>query len=205
LNDFNLPRLEDLAKLAVKQDCHIRTNRLYNGGTILNYVDEYKFQMKKMFNVLLEAKSPMWPNIIMESTVPTYPGPKNPCLCGKRYIVIDVDGTIRSCNPDQDTKIGSIYTHNFKDLKFPQRWSAKNLPECQGCEWITWCQGGCPYTRKLAYGTYERKSPFCSAFKELFPMLMELKKKYENRIITRMVDSKEDLDQIKEMFGKGVR
>lgn len=179
LNEFNLSRLEGLARLAVRNRCHVRTNRLYHGGTIHGYVGEYRKQMGKMLKIFIDADSPIWPNWIMESTMPTHKGQKNPCLCGKRFGVIDVDGTIRSCNPDQDTKIGNIYTtEHWEDLKFPQRWSAKNLPECQGCEWIVWCQGGCPYTRKLAYGTYDYKSPFCSAFKELFPLLMKLKEKW---------------------------
>lgn len=203
LNSFNLDRLEDLTKLAVKHHCHLRTNRLYHGGTIPGYVDEYKKQMTKMFDLLLRSDWVMWPNWIMESTLPTYPGPKNPCLCGKRYGVIATDGSIQGCNPDKDTKVGSIYTtEHWGDLKFPQRWSAKNLPECQGCKYMTWCQGGCPYTRKLAYGTYNKKSPFCSAFKELFPMLMDLKWRYE--YVKCFVDSPEDLAQTKEMFCKGV-
>jgi radical SAM protein with 4Fe4S-binding SPASM domain len=179
LNDVNLPRFPELTKLAIKYKAHLRTNRLYNGGCIPGYVDEYTIQMHKMFDLLLESEWTMYPNWIMESTFPTWEGPKNCYSCGKWWAVIDTDGTIRGCNPDYDTKVGLIYTHlHWKDLKFPQRWSAKNLPECQGCEWITWCQGGCPYTRKLAYGTYDKRTPFCSAFKQLFPKLMLLKDKW---------------------------
>lgn len=179
LNDFNLPRLSELTKLAIKYKAHMRINRLYDGGCIPGYVDEYELQMSKMFDLLLESDWVMWPNWIMESTFPTWESPKNPYSCGRWWIAIDTDGTIRSCNPDYDTKIGSVYTHfHWKELKFPQRWSAKNLPECRGCEWVLWCQGGCPYTRKLAYGTYDKKTPFCSAFKQLFPKLMLLKDKW---------------------------
>lgn len=177
LDELNLSRLTQLTELAIKHNCHMRTNRLYNGGTISGYVDEYEKQMKKMFDLLLKAENPMWPNFIMESTYPTWKGQKNCYSCGKWFLTIDPDGTIRSCNADLDTKVGHILINrNWSSIKFRQRWSAKNLPECQDCEWITWCQGGCPYTRKLAYGTYEHKSPFCSAFKNLFPMLMELTK-----------------------------
>jgi radical SAM protein with 4Fe4S-binding SPASM domain len=178
LNEINLFRLEDLTKLAIKYHSQMRINRLYNGGNIPGYVEEYKNQMSKMFDLLLEAEWAMWPNWIMESTYPTWDGPKNPYSCGKWFAVIDVDGTIRSCNPDYSTVIGHISTSRWDDLKFPQRWSAKNLPECQGCKWVLWCQGGCPYTRKLTWGTYDRKTPFCSAFKELFPKLEMLKNKW---------------------------
>jgi radical SAM protein with 4Fe4S-binding SPASM domain len=186
LNDFNMPRITDLARLAVKHHCQMRINRLYDGGKNLAYVNEYKNQMSEVLDILLSSEKPLWPNWIMESTYPTWEGPKNPYSCGRWLVIITPDGTLRSCNPDYDTKVGSIYTHlHWKELKFPQRWSAKNLPECQGCEWITWCQGGCPYSRKLAYGTYDKRTPFCSAFKQLFPKLMLLKDRwitYERRI-----------------------
>lgn len=179
LDDLNMARLPELTKLAVKYKAHLRINRLYDGGNIPGYVEEFRKQMSKMFDILLAAEWTMWPNWIMESTFPTWKGKCNPYSCGKWWGVIDVDGTVRGCNPDYDTKVGSIYTHKWDDLKFPQRWSAKNIPECQGCEWITICQGGCPYTRKLTYGTYDHKSPFCSAFKHLFPKVMLLKDKWE--------------------------
>jgi len=182
LNDINMARLSELTKLAIKHNSHMRINRLYHGGTIPGYVEEYTKQMSRMFDLLLEAEHPMWPNWIMESTYPQWKGQKNPYTCGRRFAAIDTEGTIRGCNPDMDTKIGTIYTHkHWSDLKFRQRWSAKNLPECQGCKFITICQGGCPFTRKLKWNTYNKATPFCSAFKILFPKLMELTKKWEEK------------------------
>jgi radical SAM protein with 4Fe4S-binding SPASM domain len=178
LNELNMERLPELAKLVVKHGLQIRTNRLYDGGNIPGYVDEYEWQMSKMFDIFLEADIPTYPDWIMESTLPLWEGPKNPCLCGKYFIVIDVDGTIRSCNPDPSTKVGHIDTVSFGDIHFSHRWSAKNLPECRGCQWAPRCQGGCPYTRKLTYGTYNHKSPFCEAFKNLFPKLYQLADKW---------------------------
>jgi radical SAM protein with 4Fe4S-binding SPASM domain len=179
LDEFNMPRLPQLTELAVQYGCHMRVNRLYHGGTIPGYVDEYEKQMGKMFEILLGAERSMWPNFIMESMTVTWPGPKNPNACGRWFLVVDPDGTVRSCNADMETVIGHISTHrSIRDFKFPQRWSAKNLSECQGCEWIMWCQGGCPYTRKLTYGTYGKRTPFCGAFKKLFPMLFELKNRW---------------------------
>jgi len=180
LDELNMSRLPKLTELAVTHHFHMRVNRLYHGGTIPGYVEEYRTQMRKMFNILLASDWVMWPNFIMESTYPTWSSPKNPNACGRWFIAIDPDGTVRTCNADPDTTVGSIDTiMRMSDVKFSHRWSAKNLPECQECEWITWCQGGCPFTRKLTYGTYDKRSPFCSVFKELFPMLMELKEKWE--------------------------
>ena len=168
----NLPRLVDLTKLAIKYHGHIRINRLYHGGTIPGYVDAFQNQMSLVLDTILEAERPMWPNFIMESTYPLWNSPKNCYSCGRWLLVIDPDGTIRSCNADMDTIIGHIDTHKrASDFKFMQRWSAKQLPECQDCQWVGWCQGGCPFTRKLAYGTYLQRTPFCRAFKELFPKL----------------------------------
>jgi uncharacterized protein len=179
LDEMNLPRIVDLTKLIIKHNGHIRINRLYNGGKDPEYVKEYGRQMDKVLDLILTAPKPMWPNWIIESTYPTWQSPKNCYSCGKWLAVIDPDGTLRSCNADLDTKIGSIYTHkHWKELKMHQRWSAKNILECQGCEWITLCQAGCPYTRKLAYGTYDKKTPFCNEFKKLFPKLIKIKDRY---------------------------
>jgi len=179
-DDKNLERLPALAQLAVDHNIHVRINRLYSGGKIPGYVEEFGKQMHRVFDILLAAEKPMWPNFIVESMTVTWPGPKNPNFCGKYFLVVDPDGSIRSCNGDIETKIGHITTHHkMSDFNFSHRWTAKNLPECTGCEWITWCQGGCPYTRKLAYGTYDKKSPFCSVFKDIFPMLMQLAKRWE--------------------------
>ena len=178
-DETNLRRLPDLAKLAVGHRGHIRINRLYHGGTMPGYVEEYRKQMHRVFDILLAAKKPMWPNFIMESSYVTWDSPKNPNACGRWFLAFDPDGSIRSCNADMDTKMGHIRTHHsMKDFIFTHRWSAKNLPECQDCPYITHCQGGCPYTRKLAYGTYDKRTPFCKAFKELFPRLYELKERW---------------------------
>jgi uncharacterized protein len=179
LDKLNMDRLLDLGQLAIKYHCHMRINRLYDGGTIPGYIEKYISQMSKLLDMILESDFIMWPSFIVESMSLFMDGPKNPNSCGRWLLVVDPDGTVRTCNADLDTRMGSIYTHlHMKDFKMKCRWSAKNLPECQGCEWITWCQGGCPYTRKITYGTYNKKSPFCSAFKILFPKLMELKKRY---------------------------
>jgi radical SAM protein with 4Fe4S-binding SPASM domain len=178
LDEMNLMRLPELAHLVVKHGFQIRTNRLYDGGAILGYVQAYKEQMRRMFEIFLDAGKPVYPNWIMESTLPLWRGPKNPTLCGKYLLAIDTDGTLRSCNADPDTVIGHVGTHRFSDLRFLQRWSAKELADCQDCGFILHCQGGCPYTRKLTYGTYNHKSPFCSAFKELFPLLYKLRDKW---------------------------
>ncbi len=175
LDEINLPRLPEITKLCIDNKCHIRTNRLYDGGKIPGYIEKYEEQMHKMFDLLLESKWIMWPNFIMESTYPLWEGPKNCHACGKWLLVIDFNGIIRSCNADVDTKIGHISTHTrMSNFKFPQRWSSKNLEECKGCEWANGglCQGGCPMTRKLTWNTYNKATPFCSVFKTLFPILI---------------------------------
>lgn len=178
----NLQRLPDLVRLAVEYKGHIRINRLYSGGTIPGYVEKFGKQMHKVFDVLLAADKPMWPNFILESTYPLWEGPKNCHACGRWLLVINPDGTIRSCNADLSTICGHITTHSLmQDFNFMHRWSSKNIPECQGCEFALGglCQGGCPFTRKLTYGTYDQRTPFCSVYKELFPRLLKLADKWK--------------------------
>jgi len=176
----NLPRLAALTAIMCRLKGAIRINRLYDGASIPGYIDEYKKQMHRVFDIVLESDYVMYPNFILESTYPLWPDDRNPHSCGRWLVIIDPNGNIRSCNPDMSTVVGNVHTTAWEDIKFHQRWSAKGLPECQGCEWSVggWCQGGCPYTRKLTFGSYGHKTPFCEAFKELFPRLKELKDKW---------------------------
>ncbi len=181
LDECNIERIEEIVKLALKYHCHTRISRLYNGGIDLDYVQKYKEVMHKVFDLLLDSDWVMHYNQLIDSF---YLGAKNknPYSCGKFYMTIDPDGSIRSCSGDYSTKIGHITTHHkLSDLRFIQRWTAKDAPECQECEYVSFCQAGCPLVKKLAYGTYQGKSPFCGALKELLPRLIQLKNKWEEQ------------------------
>jgi len=176
LTAYNMSRLPELVRLAIKHNIHIRMNRLYEGGSDKSYLDEYKQQMVRALGLLLRAV-PMWPNYIVDCIYVTWIGSENPYLCGKDIVTIDVDGTIRSCIADKTSRIGSIFTEN--NFKYPQRHDASNYEECQSCKWLLWCQGGCPYTSKVITGLYGiTKTPFCSAYKAIFPILFELTRRW---------------------------
>lgn len=181
LTKLNMDRLLDLVRLAIKHNAHIRLSRLYEKSIDPLYIKEYAYRMEEALKLLLLSKTPMWPNFIVDSYYPTWKGDKNPYLCGKSLVVIDPDGTLRSCNPDFHAKLGHLSENpKFSDFKFPQRMSAKRYSECQECEWVVWCQGGCPYSSKVVHGEYGKgKTPFCSAVKRLFPLLMALTQKWE--------------------------
>jgi radical SAM protein with 4Fe4S-binding SPASM domain len=189
LDDFNMSRIGDLARLSIEFGVSIRTNRLYNGGTIPGYTEKYLSAMTKLFDIFLAADKPIRPHWIMESIGSTlfadYKKEES------YFVVIDPNGDIRSCSPDLQTKIGNIKTHTLEKIKpftghvTPgcHHWNADNLLECQDCTWKEYCLGGCPYTRKLYCGTYGKKTPFCGAFKALFPMLMSLKERWERKSV----------------------
>lgn len=201
LDDLNLERLPELTKLCLKYQFLMKTNRLYEGGNIPGYVDKYKEAMKKMFKILLEADHVMSPNFIVD-TVPIissilqppdyyefyrkrggHSAPKTDKVfrmgCGHWTYMIGTDGTIYSCNPDKSTVIGSIFTH-FKENDFDFSFNRHEaLPECMDCEWVEYCNSGCPYTRKVTYGTYEKRTPLCSALKEIWPLVIELADKFK--------------------------
>jgi len=181
LDELNMDRLLDLVEIALSNDAHIRIARLYQGPSTPGYVERYTEQVPKALDKILEADRPMSPDFIIDSICPSWKGVKNPYLCGKRFVVIDPDGTCRSCSGDMTSIIGSIQTcSKLSDFKFPYRHSAKNISECQSCKWVTWCQGGCPFVSKLTYGRHT-KSPMCSALKILFPKLMKITERWENR------------------------
>lgn len=185
LTEMNMERLNELGELMIRYEGAMRLNRLYNGGRSHKYKELFRESMHRFLDLLLSSEYVMWPNFIVENTYITWKGEKNPNACGKWLLVIDPDGSIRSCNADMRTRIGHIDTHmRITDFVFPQRWSCKNIEICQKCEWKVYCQGGCPYTKKLAYREDYQEvsklpSPFCDILKELFPKIKALADRWE--------------------------
>ncbi|MFO8056556.1 MAG: anaerobic sulfatase maturase [bacterium] len=92
--------------------------------------------------------------------------------CGV-YVVIEHNGDVYSCDffVEPAWKLGNIHQSGIKELlnsgrqkEFGRR-KSRLAGECQSCEWLYYCRGGCP--RERGYGG-DKKNYFCQAFEELF-------------------------------------
>ena len=179
INDSPIDKFIDIVELAIKHKCHIRMNALYEVSP--EYAEEYtkiyKDKVSIALDLLIQSGWAIYPNFLQSELFITWDKIGiNPHFCGKCFYVINTAGELRSCTM-KNTYMGTI-NDNYKDLVFHQRHTAKNLSECKSCEWVTWCQGGCPARRKIATGSVDNKIYLCEAYKELFPKMFVLRDRW---------------------------
>jgi len=152
LNSFNLERIEELVKLGIRSDSHMRINKLHQGPSLPGYIDEYERQMSKGLKLLIEADVPIWPNFLLHCVFPLrglYSKKRGfietdyTCRCGSALFIVDPDGSVRSCLADPTSKVGDIDAQwlGLNSYVTPQEYIAKDIPECEKCEWAWLCRG----------------------------------------------------------------
>jgi uncharacterized protein len=114
-----------------------------------------------------------------ESVFYTYNGMQSPaCTMNKEcgtYVVVEHDGNLYSCDFFVEPKweLGNVMHNQIIDMfnseKQKQFGAAKNmLPgECNRCDWLTKCYGGCPKDR-INKPQNNNKSYLCLAYKMFF-------------------------------------
>jgi len=189
IDDSPIDRFLEIIKLAIKYRCHPRLSALYlfrptkpykrdwEVYTKLpdNYISIYRDKVVSALRLILDSGIAIYPNFIQSDIYITWDKIGiNPHFCGRCFYVIDSVGNIRSCSM-LHTEIGSIYEHRkASDLSFIQKHVA--IEDCRDCEWVTWCQSGCPARR-----TANEKIYLCDVYKKTFPMMMELKDRWLHR------------------------
>lgn len=179
IDDSPIDKFIDIVKLAIKYKCHLRMNALYEVGP--DYVNEYskiyKEKVSTALDLLIQSGWAIYPNFLQSELFITWDKIGiNPHFCGKCFYVINTRGELRSCTI-KNTYMGTV-DDNYKELVFYQRHTAKNIEECKNCEWVTWCQGGCPVRRKIATGSFNNKIYLCDTYKELFPKMFVLRDRW---------------------------
>jgi len=180
IDDSPVDRFVEIIKLAIKHKCHPRMNALYQVG--VNYVEEYKKiyreKITRALSLILASGVAIYPNFLQSDLYITWDKVGvNPHFCGKCFYVINQFGKIRTCTLDVVESNNTIYnSYKKEDISF---WQKHEAPfECKTCQWVTWCQGGCPVRRKIAS---TNKIYLCDVYKETFPIMFELKKRWLNR------------------------
>jgi len=183
LTDNNLNRLEQLGRYAVENGIRIKTTPLDNRGLDKSYKVKVVEKIHKLLDIFEEhyiQGHRISMSMLFHHMMPSWKEQKSPYTCGYNNIIIDVDGSVRTCVRDWNTKIGTIWDIEEPVVRAANRWSRTNPntdSECLTCKVGHVCQGGCHYDRLLAYGTYNAKSPFCDVYKELLPRMISLSDK----------------------------
>jgi len=91
--------------------------------------------------------------------------------CGCVFSKIDIlhDGTVVPCCMLPDLKLGNVLKDSIRDIwqNHPIMWEIRerrkipmrDVPGCEGCEWIPYCNGGCPGLAHQLTGDFNRANP----------------------------------------------
>lgn len=102
-----------------------------------------------------------------------------PCSVGCSYLVFDPFGWISKCQmqiSDFVTNCSAIDPLKTiqEDKNGIQNLSVEEKEDCRVCEWKYFCGGGCPLESYRSGGRYDKASPNCNIYKDLYPEVMRL-------------------------------
>jgi len=105
---------------------------------------------------------------------------KRNCGVGSNGVVIGHRGEIAICQSILNKPVGDIWHGDMLDVVCKQHqyqathYSVENIDGCKDCQWKYLCGGGCPLSTKSVFGTFNKQSPYCDAFKTLIPRLIRI-------------------------------
>jgi radical SAM protein with 4Fe4S-binding SPASM domain len=183
LDFFNLSRIEEVTKFGMENNYRLRYYRNIYEGNNERYKEEFLKKGHAILDILENYKAAGYTvhtTFLFDTLVPRWKlTDHSPYHCGKRLMAIMPDGSISPCIRNHEYKVGTIYDNDLlKKIKvscFEMNYRREDIPaECKVCIVRDTCQGGCPNDRKIAYGTFGGKSPFCKIHKELILRMREL-------------------------------
>lgn len=102
-----------------------------------------------------------------------------PCGVGQTYVVIDHRGRVARCQMNLTRAVGDVWHDDPLTVVQNARGDFANVPveqkeKCRDCTWKYWCAGGCPLLAARSAGRSNAPSPYCEAYKVLYPELVRL-------------------------------
>lgn len=102
-----------------------------------------------------------------------------PCVVGRHYLVFDTGGRIAKCQMDMAHVVTDVSDPDplasLRDSQSGvQNVAVEDKGECRHCLWRYACAGGCPLVAFWATGQFDRRSPYCSMYRALYPEAIRL-------------------------------
>lgn len=94
--------------------------------------------------------------------------------CQSRMIAIDVDGSVYPCSRAVGNNLlryGNVLSSELSDIlraEARQAFLLRKPDKCQKCQYLPWCNAGCPMNALELTGKLNVPDPFCAAHKALF-------------------------------------
>lgn len=101
---------------------------------------------------------------------------RHACGAGRSYLVVDHHGRVSPCQMRMNCPVGDVRT---PDPLAAVRAAFPNPPvderdACAECQWRYVCGGGCPLLASKSGGGQAGASPYCAAYRVLYPELIRL-------------------------------
>lgn len=101
------------------------------------------------------------------------------CGVGRSYVVIDYRGRIARCHMQLERAVDDVWRADPLVVVQNARGDFENVSVeqkdgCRNCTWRYWCAGGCPLLAHKTTGQSNAPSPYCEAYKVLYPELVRL-------------------------------
>ena len=110
------------------------------------------------------------------------------------YAVVEYNGDVYPCDffVENSWKLGNINQDSWPELAARRRRhefaanKSRLHADCQTCEWLSICRGGCPKDRHAQQGNLEDLDYFCAAYKMIYPRIAApLRKEVQERLSVR--------------------
>lgn len=99
-----------------------------------------------------------------------------PCAAGRAYLVVDGQGRLSPCQMELAHPAGDLSLEDplpVLGAAFPNP-AVEERAGCVSCPWREACAGGCPWLARMSAGRATAPSPYCPAYRALYPELLRL-------------------------------
>ncbi len=99
-----------------------------------------------------------------------------PCAAGRAYLVVDERGRLSPCQMELSHPAGDLALEDplpVLGATFPNP-AVEERAGCASCPWRYGCAGGCPWLARKSAGRASVPSPYCPAYRVLYPELLRL-------------------------------
>ena len=100
---------------------------------------------------------------------------RHPCAAGRAYLVVDTAGRLSPCQMEMGRPVGDLSLADpLAALSAFPNPAVEERAGCAACPWREACAGGCPWLARRSSGRPDAPSPYCPAYRTLYPELLRL-------------------------------
>jgi radical SAM protein with 4Fe4S-binding SPASM domain len=174
---FNISRLDEVISKALENQLPIRLNHLYNPKDCESFrskiFDAIIRTGERLCNENYKYYDYFFSMLAIDRKRETF------CGYGKNFLVFNADGSVSRCQAELDQPVGNIKDNDLLDLIKTTSELVPYPKECNKCNDLESCWGGCVYANK--FGGY------CKEYKISLEIMKELKLRRDKDVKTSTI------------------